>query len=131
MREERKKRKDDNKIIKILPFLSICFHFWDYTVHSCQIFWHLKHLIWVVFWYLVCQMPNILHLTHLMRMLLYATFTWNIPGMTWCAFGLRLKIKIILLFSLFLLLFIDLTALFGTIHMSHYIISTNFYFYLQ
>ena len=50
---------------------------------------------------------------------------------TKCAFGWRWKIKIISLFSLFLLLFIGLTALFGTIHGSHYTISTNFYFYLQ
>ena len=33
-----------------------------------------------------------------------------------CAFGLKWKIKIILLFSLFLLLFIGHTSLFGTIH---------------
>ena len=33
-----------------------------------------------------------------------------------CAFDLGLKIKIISLFSLFLLLFMGLTALFGTIH---------------
>ena len=32
-----------------------------------------------------------------------------------CVFGLELKIKIILLFSLFLLLFMSPTALFGTI----------------
>ena len=36
-----------------------------------------------------------------------------------------------LLFSLFLLLFMDLTALFGTIHKFRYTISTNFYLYLQ
>ena len=36
-----------------------------------------------------------------------------------CAFGFSLKSQLILLFSLFLLLFIDPTALFGTIHRSH------------
>ena len=36
----------------------------------------------------------------------------------------------IYLFSLFLLLFIALIALFGTIYEFHFIISTSFYFYL-
>ena len=48
-----------------------------------------------------------------------------------CAFGMKWKIKIILLFNLFLLLFMGLTALFGTIHGSYSTISTNFYIYLQ
>jgi len=39
--------------------------------------------------------------------------------------------KIILLFRLFLLLFMDLTALFDTIHRPYYTISTNFYLYVQ
>ena len=43
----------------------------------------------------------------------------------------KLKSQFILLFSLFLLLFIDPTALFGTIHGSYYTISANFFFYLQ
>ena len=46
------------------------------------------------------------------------------------AFGLKWKIKIILLFSLFLLLFMGPTALFGTIYELHYTISINFYLYL-
>ena len=33
--------------------------------------------------------------------------------------------------NLFLLLFMDITALFGIIHESHYTISVNFYLYLQ
>ena len=41
------------------------------------------------------------------------------------------KIKIISLISLFLLLFMGPTVLFGTIHKHHYTISTNFYLYLQ
>ena len=40
----------------------------------------------------------------------------------------KIKIQLILLFSLFLLLFINLTALFGTIHKSYCTISANFYF---
>ena len=44
---------------------------------------------------------------------------------------LCLKSQLILLFSLFLLLFMDSTALFGTIHGSYYTISANFYLYLQ
>ena len=43
----------------------------------------------------------------------------------------KLKNQLILLFSLFFLLFMGSIALFGTIHGSHCIISTNFYFYLQ
>ena len=50
---------------------------------------------------------------------------------TKCAFGLGLKIKIILLFSLFLLLFMGPTILFRIIHEVYYTISTNFYIYLQ
>ena len=40
-------------------------------------------------------------------------------------------LSFILLFSLFLLLFISLIALFDTIHRFHYTISTNFNIYLQ
>ena len=43
-----------------------------------------------------------------------------------CLFGSRLKSKLILLFSLFLLLFMNPTVLFGTIHESYCTISTNF-----
>ena len=39
--------------------------------------------------------------------------------------------QFILLFSLFLPLFMGPTVFFGTIHRSHYTISTNFYLYLQ
>ena len=46
-------------------------------------------------------------------------------------FGFKLKSRLILLFSLFLLLFMGLTALFGTIYESHCIISANFYIYLH
>ena len=48
-----------------------------------------------------------------------------------CPFGKNYFCQLILLFSLFLLLFMNLTAFFGTIHGSHYIILANFYFYLQ
>ena len=43
----------------------------------------------------------------------------------------KLKNQLILLFSLFLLLFISSIALFDTIHGSHCTILANFYFYLQ
>ena len=45
---------------------------------------------------------------------------------TMCLFG-----QLILLFNLFLLLFMGSIALFGSIHGSHCIISTNIYLYLQ
>ena len=48
-----------------------------------------------------------------------------------CAFGMDEICQLILLFSLFLLLFISLTALFDTIHGSYCIISLNFYLYLK
>ena len=48
-----------------------------------------------------------------------------------CAFGSKFKSQLILLFSLFLLLFMGLIALFGTIYGSHYTISANFSLYLQ
>ena len=48
-----------------------------------------------------------------------------------CAFGMDYFGQLILLFSLFLLLFIGLIALFGTIHGFHCTISANFYLYLQ
>ena len=44
---------------------------------------------------------------------------------------ISIKMKIISLFSLFLLLFMSLIALFGTIHEPHYTILANFYLYLQ
>ena len=47
-----------------------------------------------------------------------------------CAFDLGLKIKIISLFSLFLLLFMSPTTLSDTIHEYYYTISTNLYIYL-
>ena len=46
-------------------------------------------------------------------------------------FASKIESQFILLFSLFLLLFMSSTALFGTFHESHCIISANFYFYLQ
>ena len=46
------------------------------------------------------------------------------------AFCSSLKNQLILLFSLFLLIFMGPTTLFGTIHASHCIILANFYFYL-
>ena len=48
-----------------------------------------------------------------------------------CAFGSELKSQLISLFSLFLLLFIGSTTLFGIIHKSYYTISANFNLYLQ
>ena len=48
-----------------------------------------------------------------------------------CPFGKDYFCQLILLFSLFLLLFMGLTALFGTIHGSHYTILANYYIYLQ
>ena len=48
-----------------------------------------------------------------------------------CEFGYQWKMKIILLFSLFLLLFMGPTAFFGTIYGPHCTISVKFYFYLQ
>ena len=46
-------------------------------------------------------------------------------------FGISLKNLFILLFNLFLLLSMSFTALFITIYESHYIISADFYLYLQ
>ena len=43
----------------------------------------------------------------------------------------KLKSQLILLFSLFLLLFISSIVIFGTIHEPHCTISVNFYLYLQ
>ena len=48
-----------------------------------------------------------------------------------CPFDKNYFYQLILLFSLFLLLFIGLTALFDTINKSHYTISTKFYLYLD
>ena len=47
-----------------------------------------------------------------------------------CVFSFNLKSLLILLFSLFLLLYMGPTTLFGIIHRSHCTISTNFYLYL-
>ena len=48
-----------------------------------------------------------------------------------CPFDKDYFCQLILLFSLFLLLFMDLTALFNTTYGFHYTISANFYLYLQ
>ena len=48
-----------------------------------------------------------------------------------CPFGKNDFCQLILLFSLFLLLFIGFTILFDTIHRFHYTISIKFYIYLQ
>ena len=48
-----------------------------------------------------------------------------------CSFGKNNFCQLILLFSLFLLLFMSSAALFGIIHKSHCTVSTNFYLYLQ
>ena len=47
-----------------------------------------------------------------------------------CVFGKNCFCQFILLFSLFLLLFIGLIALFDTIHRSYSTILANFYLYL-
>ena len=47
------------------------------------------------------------------------------------AFDIGLKSQLILLFSLFLLLFMSITAFFGIIHESYSTILANFYLYLQ
>ena len=63
---------------------------------------------------------------------IYFLCTFNHFQGPYCTFWqLILKSQLILLFSLFLLLFISSTTLFGTVHGSHHIISANFYFYLQ
>ena len=54
---------------------------------------------------------------------------WRFGMDYFCQFILLFSL-FLLLFSLFLLLFIGLIALFGTIHGSHYTISTNFYLHL-
>ena len=48
-----------------------------------------------------------------------------------CAFGSKFKRQLILLFSLFLLLFVGPITPFGTIHGSHHTISANFLLYVQ
>ena len=48
-----------------------------------------------------------------------------------CVLGSKLENQLILLFSLFLLLFIGPIALFSIIHGFHCTILANFYFYLQ
>ena len=48
-----------------------------------------------------------------------------------CQFGKNYFYQLILLFNLFLLLFIGLTALFDTIYVCYCTILVNFYFYLQ
>ena len=61
-----------------------------------------------------------------------ATFRSHIKNIVIkCLFGKNYFCQFILLFSLFLLLFMGLTALFGTIYGFHCIISINFYLYLQ
>ena len=51
-------------------------------------------------------------------------------GLSVCVWQ-KLKSQLILLFILFLLLSMDIIALFGTIHESYYTILANFYLYLK
>ena len=74
--------------------------------------------------------------THLQNLKTYVGLSsknrkWTLCCHYRCAFGLRWKMKIISLFSLFLLLFMGLIALFSTIHRLHCTISINFYLYLS
>ena len=59
------------------------------------------------------------------------SFVWRRRKLYKYPFGMDYFFQLILLFSLFLLLFMSHIALFGTIHRSHYTISINFYLYLQ
>ena len=54
-----------------------------------------------------------------------------LPILSKCPFGKNYFCQLILLFSLFLLLFMGPTILFGTIHGFHCTVSVNFYLYLQ
>ena len=58
-----------------------------------------------------------------------AAFQLSKPHLSVCL--AKIKSQLILLFSLFLLLFMGPIALFGTIHEFHYTILVNFYLYLQ
>ena len=68
--KEREERKENKKLLKFIPFLSVLSYIWDGIVAVWHIFWDLEHLIKLHFWCLMCQMPNIWHLTNLLRMLL-------------------------------------------------------------
>ena len=58
-------------------------------------------------------------------------FNWIWTFNSKCPFGKYYFCQLILLFKLFLLLFMSLTAFFGTILEFHCSISVNFYLYLQ
>ena len=69
-----------------------------------------------------CMLPLSLRFTHSL---------FSIILIIKCTFGSNLKSQLILLFSLFLILFMGSTALVSIIHESYYIIwTTNFYLYL-
>ena len=73
----------------------------------------------------------IVHKTHCIgRKQAETEFQCN-PNRGLASFGYQWKVKIIFLFSLFLLLFIDPTVLFVIIHKLYCTISANFYIYLQ
>ena len=57
-------------IKKNLQCTTMQFHLWNYTIAYCKKFWDLEHLMKHEYWCLVCQMPNIWHLTHLIEMLI-------------------------------------------------------------
>ena len=68
-----------------------------------------------------CMLPLSLRFTHSL---------FSIILIIKCTFGSNLKSQLILLFSLFLLLFLGPTTLFETIHGSYCTILTDFYIYL-
>ena len=53
---QRHEREKNKKFIKLITHLSVRFHIWEHTVHVCQIFWDLEHLMRDVL--LVFGVPN-------------------------------------------------------------------------
>ena len=110
-------------------------------------YWKLKHCSKIIFKCVnstvrpsfeekIVELDNLwvlwtVHETHCIRRKQAETEFQRNPNGGLASFGYQWKVKIISLFSLFLLLFIDSTALFITIHRLYCTISANFYIYLQ
>ena len=96
-----------------------------YSVYFCYYSWASLHFL-VLF---MC-LTVLFQLTFTFIDNIFSKISWSQTNPK-CPFGKDYFCQLILLFSLFLVLFMSPTALFGTIYGSHCSILVNFYLYLQ
>ena len=110
-------------------------------INFVNLFYYLAYFcyyLWISLYFLILFIdPTILffnYLFHFITVLSAKSFQFQqnkwIPNKPLVCVWQKLKNQLILLFSLFLLLFMNSTTFFGTIYGFHCTISANFYLYL-